>query len=129
MTTLFKLVPSPDWDYLAALSLEGNVAFIDTVKNSLIDKINFNTFQELPGGLSLKQENCVVNLGFCFDYIEDSKKKSNSDISKRKFKKNAALMAINDSRFCEYLFLDKSKTYEKKLQNSWENLLILQNYR
>jgi hypothetical protein len=129
MTTIFKIITSPDYDYVALLTLEGDVIYLDSEKNKMVDKINFNTFKELPGGESIKYENCVVNLGFCFDYVEPLSKKSKSNINKRKFKKNASLMAITNSKFCEYLFTDHCKTYEKTLDSSWENLLILQNYR
>lgn len=127
MKTLFKLVPSPDQDYLAVLSLEGEVFFIETEKNKLADRIDFNSSLELPGGMKIRQESSVLSLGFCFDYVEQKKKKKT--FNHRKFKKNSTLMSINNGTFCEYLFVDKSKTYERSLDSPWEQLLVLQNYR
>lgn len=129
MHTLFKLVPSPDWDYLAVLTLEGEVVYLDPNNNKVIDRIDFNTSKELPGGERVRQENCVINLGFCFDFVEPKKKSPKKWLNLRKFKKNASVMAVNDASFCEYLFTDHCKTYQKHLDSVWENLLILQNYR
>ena len=129
MTTIFKIIPSPDWDYIALLTLEGEVLYIDSEKKKWVDKINFNTLREMPGGDPFKCENCVLNLGFCFDYVASLKKNPKTSFNKRKFKKNASIMAVSNSMFCEYLFTDHCKTYQKSLESSWENLLILQNYR
>ena len=130
MTTIFKLTKSIDSDYLAAITLEGGVYFLETEEGELIGKKDFNNNINDTDGGSYVEENAILDLGFCYEYVPSSEEKKSGDKFKiRKFKKNSAVMSLSNKKFVEYLFKDQKMTLEKNLNNVWEKTLVLQNYR
>lgn len=141
MRTIFKLVKSYDEQYLAALTLEGEVIFIDTETETVLSVINFNTVVEKENGISYKEENTVLDLGFCLQNLKelsretkevsskkrDSTKKQKKNFLKRNFMQDSAVMTINNGTFSEYLIKENSKTWLKRVPYKWERILMLPN--
>lgn len=139
MSTIFKLVKSYDEQYLAALTLEGEVIFIDPETEDVINLVDFNSEVTDKNGITYKEENTVLDLGFTLQSfkgipqktkkksINNSGKKKSKNFLKRNFMQDSAVMTINNGTFSEFLIKDGTKTWLKKVPFKWEKILMLPN--